>query len=138
MLTNELESINPRHLCNSLPPAPMGAVEALELPPLRVRFSYQATIRPANNSSKTHDFCRRFRFTKPSASLALPAMSLINGQDLLDAGWQPGAEIGQALAKAQDYEARGISDKKYLLKLLARDVPKSKPKQNSVYSAYSN
>ena len=55
-------------------------------------------------------------------------MSLIDGQDLLDAGWQPGAEIGQALAKAHEYEARGISDKKYLLKLLARDIPKSQPK----------
>ena len=55
-------------------------------------------------------------------------MSLINGDDLLDAGWQPGAEIGQALEKALEYEARGISDKKYLLKLLARDVPKSKAK----------
>ena len=51
-------------------------------------------------------------------------MSLINGQDLIDAGWMPGAEIGQALAKAEEYEARGISDKKYLLKLLARDIPK--------------
>ena len=55
-------------------------------------------------------------------------MSLINGEDLLDAGWQPGAEIGQALEKAKEIEARGISDKKYLLKLLARDVPKSRPK----------
>jgi tRNA-splicing ligase RtcB len=55
-------------------------------------------------------------------------MSLINGTDLIDAGWQPGPEINQALEKAAEYEARGISDKKYLLKLLARDVPKSTPK----------
>ena len=55
-------------------------------------------------------------------------MSLIDGTDLIDAGWQPGPEISQALEKATEYEARGISDKKYLLKLLARDIPKSSPK----------
>jgi len=54
--------------------------------------------------------------------------SLIDGKDLIDAGWQPGREIGEALTKAAEYEARGISDKRYLLKLLARDVPKSSPK----------
>ena len=54
--------------------------------------------------------------------------SLIDGTDLIDAGWQPGREIGEALKIAAEYEARGISDKKYLLKLLARDVPKSSPK----------
>jgi tRNA-splicing ligase RtcB len=55
-------------------------------------------------------------------------MSLIDGQDLIDAGWQPGPEIGRALQKAGEYEERGISDRKYLLKLLARDLPKSLPK----------
>ena len=55
-------------------------------------------------------------------------MSLIDGTDLIEAGWQPGPEISQALEKAAEYEARGISDKKYLLKLLARDIPKSEPK----------
>ena len=55
-------------------------------------------------------------------------MSLINGTDLIDAGWQPGPEISQALEKAAEYEARGISEKRYLLKLLARDIPKSTPK----------
>jgi len=55
-------------------------------------------------------------------------MSIINGNDLIDAGWLPGPEISQALEKAKEYESRGISDKKYLLKLLARDVPKSTPK----------
>lgn len=55
-------------------------------------------------------------------------MSLIDGNDLIEAGWQPGPEISLALQKASEYEGRGISDKKYLLKLLARDVPKSTPK----------
>lgn len=49
---------------------------------------------------------------------------MISAQDLLDAGWVEGPEIGAALQRAAEYEARGITDSKYLLKLIARDVPK--------------
>ncbi|MGI9245012.1 MAG: RtcB family protein, partial [Verrucomicrobiales bacterium] len=54
--------------------------------------------------------------------------SQIDETDLIDAGWQPGEEVREALGRAAEYEARGISDKKYLLKLLARDVPKASAK----------
>ena len=53
---------------------------------------------------------------------------MITAQDLLDAGWCEGPEIGQALDRARQYQERGINDPKYLLKLLARDVPKAKTK----------
>ena len=55
-------------------------------------------------------------------------MSIITGHDLLEAGWQPGPEIGAALKAAAEYEARGIEDKTYLLKLVARAVPKTTPR----------
>ena len=44
---------------------------------------------------------------------------------MIEAGWQAGPEIGQALLKAKEYEERGITDRAYLLKLLRRDVPPS-------------
>lgn len=50
-------------------------------------------------------------------------MAKLNGADLLEAGWPPGPEIGQALEKALEYEERGIFDKSYLIKLLRRDFP---------------
>ncbi len=53
---------------------------------------------------------------------------MITAQDLLDAGWSEGPEIGAALERARVYSERGIEDPKYLLKLVARDVPKSQPK----------
>ena len=53
---------------------------------------------------------------------------MLTAQDLLDAGWSEGPEIGAALERVAVYEARGIDDPKYLLKLVARDVPKSQPK----------
>ncbi len=55
-------------------------------------------------------------------------MPIVTGEDLLEAGWQNGPEIGEALKVAAEYEARGISDRKYLLKLVAKQVPKSRPK----------
>ncbi len=55
-------------------------------------------------------------------------MPILTGHDLLEAGWQPGPEIGAALAAAAEYEARGIQDRAYLLKLVARAVPKSTPR----------
>lgn len=48
---------------------------------------------------------------------------LLTGDDLLAAGWQPGPQLGLALAKAAEYEARGVHDKSYALKLLHRDMP---------------
>jgi tRNA-splicing ligase RtcB (3'-phosphate/5'-hydroxy nucleic acid ligase) len=50
-------------------------------------------------------------------------MSLLTGQDLLEAGWLPGPQLGKALLKATEYEARGIHDKAYAIKLLHRDMP---------------
>jgi RNA-splicing ligase RtcB len=50
-------------------------------------------------------------------------MALITGNDLLEAGWAEGPQLGAALAKAAEYEARGIQDKDYALKLLHRDMP---------------
>ena len=55
-------------------------------------------------------------------------MSLLNGDDLLEAGWPAGPGIGLALAKAAEYEARGITDRAYVLKLLRRDMPVTVPK----------
>ena len=61
-------------------------------------------------------------------------MALLTGNDLIAAGWAPGPQLGTALAKAAEYEARGITDKDYIVKLLNRDappaafVPKLRPK----------
>ncbi|MEM7699112.1 MAG: RtcB family protein, partial [Verrucomicrobiota bacterium] len=52
-------------------------------------------------------------------------MPLINGNDLIEAGWAPGPQFPQILAAAAELEAKGISDPKYLLKLLARDFEKT-------------
>ncbi len=46
----------------------------------------------------------------------------------MEAGWLPGPDIGLALLKAKEYEARGITDPDYLLKLLRRDIPQVKPR----------
>jgi RNA-splicing ligase RtcB len=48
----------------------------------------------------------------------------IDGNDLIDAGWQPSAQFPEMLAAARALEDRGITDKSYALKLLARDFPK--------------
>ncbi|MDB6140457.1 MAG: hypothetical protein JWO94_3529 [Verrucomicrobiaceae bacterium] len=55
-------------------------------------------------------------------------MASLTAEDLLAAGWLPGRDFGQALLKAKDYEARGITDLEYLLKLLRRDLPQVKPR----------
>ncbi|MEM0898213.1 MAG: RtcB family protein, partial [Verrucomicrobiota bacterium] len=55
-------------------------------------------------------------------------MPILTGDDLIEAGWQSGPEIGEALKVASEYEARGITDRKYLLKLVAKQVPMSDPK----------
>ncbi|MGB0992861.1 MAG: RtcB family protein [Akkermansiaceae bacterium] len=55
-------------------------------------------------------------------------MKLINGQDLIDAGWEPSPQIGEMLAKIEEYHERGITDAKYILKLLKRDFTPPPPK----------
>jgi tRNA-splicing ligase RtcB len=55
-------------------------------------------------------------------------MPLISGKTLIDAGWQPGPQFPELLAAAAAYEARGISDPAYILKLLERDHVKGSPK----------
>ncbi len=47
-------------------------------------------------------------------------MSTLTGQDLIEAGYEPGPMIGEMLAKVAEYEARGISDPHYMMKLLKR------------------
>ena len=49
-------------------------------------------------------------------------MKLLTSQDLIEAGYEPGPVFQELLAKLAEYEARGISDPKYALKLLKRDV----------------
>ena len=55
-------------------------------------------------------------------------MALITGNDLIEAGWQPGAQFPELLAAARNLEERGITDPAYILKLLERDFEKADPK----------
>ena len=55
-------------------------------------------------------------------------MNLLSSQDLIDAGYEPGLQMKALLAKVAEYEARGIVDPKYALKLLKRDVAPPPPK----------
>jgi len=55
-------------------------------------------------------------------------MPPLTGQDLVDAGWQPGPKFPALLAAAAAYEERGIHDPAYLVKLLERDFGKEDPK----------
>jgi hypothetical protein len=55
-------------------------------------------------------------------------MPLLTGNDFLEAGWQPGPDVGRALRVAAEYEAKGIADRAYLLKLVAKKVPRAAPK----------
>ena len=55
-------------------------------------------------------------------------MKLLNSQDLIAAGYEPGPIFKELLAKVAEYEARGIADPKYALKLLKRDVLPPPPK----------
>ncbi|NOX98655.1 MAG: RtcB family protein, partial [Verrucomicrobia bacterium] len=52
----------------------------------------------------------------------------LNGNDLIEAGWQPSGQFPEMLAAARDLEDRGVTDKPYILKLLARDFSKPPPK----------
>ena len=56
------------------------------------------------------------------------SMSLLTEQDLVDAGYPPGPSIGEMLAMIAQYEERGISGKKYALKLLKREFGAPPPK----------
>ncbi len=55
-------------------------------------------------------------------------MNLLSSQDLIDAGYESGLQLKELLSKIAEYEARGISDPKYALKLLKRDVGPPPPK----------
>ncbi len=55
-------------------------------------------------------------------------MMSIDSQDLIEAGWPPSAQLPEILEAARALGDRGITDKSYLLKLLARDFPKPPPK----------
>ena len=53
---------------------------------------------------------------------------MITGHDLIEGGWQPGPVIKEALGAAREMEAKGITDKKYILKTLAKRFPKGEKK----------
>ncbi len=53
---------------------------------------------------------------------------MITHEDLIEAGWPRSALFQQLIAAAREYEARGIDDKSYILKLLDRDFSKPDPK----------
>ena len=55
-------------------------------------------------------------------------MALLNGQDLIEAGWPPGPQFPALLEAVRGYEERGITDPAYVLKLLERDFPRPDPK----------
>lgn len=46
----------------------------------------------------------------------------------MEAGWEPGPIFAEMIVKLREYEERGICDKKYLLKLLAKDFGEPEPK----------
>ena len=48
-------------------------------------------------------------------------MKLLTNQDLIDAGYEPGPVFKQLHAHIAGYEAKGITDPKYAMKLLKRD-----------------
>ncbi len=51
-------------------------------------------------------------------------MKLLTSQDLIAAGYEPGPIFKTLVAKIAEYEAKGITDPKYALKLLKRDCGK--------------
>lgn len=52
----------------------------------------------------------------------------LTGQDILDAGYPSGPIIGEMLKATREYAGRGITDRKYVLKLLKREFPPPAPK----------
>lgn len=55
-------------------------------------------------------------------------MKLIDSKDLIAAGYEPGPIFKALFEKIAEYESRGITDKKYALKLLKRDHAPPPPK----------
>ncbi|MGB6222255.1 RtcB family protein [Haloferula sp.] len=55
-------------------------------------------------------------------------MKLLTSEDLIAAGYEPGPLFKDLFAKITEYEARGISDKKYAMKLLKREITPPPPK----------
>ncbi len=53
---------------------------------------------------------------------------MLTQQDLIEAGWPRSAIFGDLIAAARSYEAKGINDKAYILKLLERDFEKPDPR----------
>lgn len=58
---------------------------------------------------------------------ALPCMKILNHKDLIEAGYELG-DLGPITKLVEGYEARGIGDAKYALKLLKRDFGAPAPK----------
>lgn len=56
-------------------------------------------------------------------------MGLITGQDLIEAGYEPGKQFAKLLEAAAEYEERGVSDKKYIIKLLKKHYVAPPPKE---------
>ena len=54
--------------------------------------------------------------------------SLLNGKDLIEAGYRPGPHFKAMLERVAEYAARGVTDRKYVLKLLKRDFAPPPPK----------
>lgn len=55
-------------------------------------------------------------------------MKLITEKQLIAAGYEPGPMMENMLEKAADFDARGVTDPKYVLKLLAREFGPPPPK----------
>ncbi|BCX46474.1 RNA-splicing ligase RtcB [Haloferula helveola] len=55
-------------------------------------------------------------------------MKILTQEDLIAAGYQPGPVFKEMFEKLAELEERGITDKKYALKLLAREFGKPSPK----------
>ncbi len=55
-------------------------------------------------------------------------LKLLTEQQLLDAGYQPGPQMIAMLSRLEEFEARGIADANYALKLLKRDFGPPPPK----------
>jgi len=53
---------------------------------------------------------------------------MITQEDLIEAGWPRSAVFADLIAAARRYEARGIKDQAYILKLLERDFEKPDPR----------
>lgn len=55
-------------------------------------------------------------------------MKTLKKKDLLEAGWPKGPQLAEMMEQVREYQERGISDRKYLFKLLSRDYGPPEPK----------